>query len=53
MELKGPTSVIIKSAVFKDNNGAIATAKAVKMNPRIKNIGVKYDFFKSQIGADK
>ena len=53
MELKGPTSVILKSTVFEDNNGAIATVNTVKMTPRTKQIGVKYYFFKSHIGADK
>ena len=45
MEFKGPTSVILKSTVFEDNNGDIATTNAVKMNPRNKHIGVKYHFF--------
>ena len=53
MELKGLTSVILESTVFEDNNGAIATANAVKMTPRTKHIGVEYHFFKSHIGADK
>ena len=53
MELKGPTSVILKSTVFEDNNRAISTANNVKMTPRTKHIGVKYHFFKSHIGADK
>ena len=53
IELKGMTSVILKSTVFEDNNGDIATTNAVKMNLRTKHIGVKYHFFKSHIGADK
>ena len=53
MELKGPTSVILKSTVFKDNNGAIATANSVKMTPMTKHIGVNYHLFKSHIGAEK
>ena len=53
MELKGATSAILKSTVFEDNNGAIATSNAVKMSPRTKHIGVKYHFFKIHIDADK
>ena len=53
MELKGPTSVILTSTVFEDNNGAIATANAVKMTPKTKHIRVKYHFFKIHIGEDK
>jgi hypothetical protein len=37
--------------MFEDNNGAIATATAVKMTPRTKHIAVKYHFFKSHIDA--
>jgi hypothetical protein len=50
MKLPGVTNSMIKSTVFEDNNGAIATAKSVKMTPRTKHIGVKYHFFKSHIG---
>jgi hypothetical protein len=50
MRLQGDSPVLIKSTVFEDNNGAISTAKAVKMTPRTKHIAVKYFFFKSQIG---
>ena len=53
MELKGPTSVILKPTVFEENNGYIATSNAVNMTPRTKHIGLKYHFFKSHIGADK
>ena len=45
----GPTCNI-KSTVFEDNNGAIATATSVKMTPRTKHIAVKYHFFKNHIG---
>jgi len=50
MRLQGDSPVLIKSTVFEDNNGAISTAKAVKMTPRTKHIAVKYFFFKSHIG---
>jgi hypothetical protein len=51
MKLEGRETVAInKSTVFEDNNGAISTAKAVKMTPRTKHIAVKYFFFKSHIG---
>ena len=50
MKLSDNEKVTIKSTVFEDNNGAIATAKAVKMTPRTNHIAVKYFFFKSHIG---
>ena len=53
MELKCPTSGILKSTVFEDNNRAIATDNAVKITPKTKHIGVEYHFFKIHIGADK
>ena len=53
MELKGPTSVILKPTVFEENNGYIATSNAVNMTPRTKHIGLKYHFFNSHIGAEK
>ena len=53
MELKVLTGIILKYTAFEDNNGAITTANAVRMTPRTKHIGVKYNFFKSHIGADK
>ena len=37
----------VKSKIFEDNNGAIATATTPKMTPRTKHIGVKYHFVKS------
>jgi hypothetical protein len=49
MKLYGVTDSLIKSTVFEDNNGAIATATAVKMTPRTKHIAVKYHFFKSHV----
>jgi hypothetical protein len=53
MKLPGVTDSIIKSTVFEDNNGAIATATAVKMTPRTKHIAVKYHFFKSHVNVGK
>ena len=52
MELPGVKDSVIKSTVFEDNNGAIATAKSVKMTPRTKQIAVKYHFFKSHISDE-
>jgi hypothetical protein len=52
MELPGVKDSVIKSTVFEDNNGAIATAKSVKMTPRTKHIAVKYHFFKSHISDE-
>jgi hypothetical protein len=51
MKLPGITNSTIKSTVFEDNNGAIATATSVKMTPRTKHIAVKYHFFKSHVNA--
>jgi hypothetical protein len=49
MKLPGVQDSVVKSTVFEDNNGAIATATAVKMTPRTKHIAVKYHFFKSHV----
>jgi hypothetical protein len=38
------------TGVFEDNNGALATARAVKMTPTTKRIAVKYHFFKAHVG---
>ena len=51
-QLVGGENIAIKSTVFKDNNGAIVTANAVKTTPCTKHIAVKYHFFKSRIGED-
>ena len=51
-QLVGVEKIAIKLTVFEDNNGAIATANSVKMNPRTKHIAVKYNFFKSHIGEE-
>jgi hypothetical protein len=54
MKLPGDTNSIIKSTVFKDNNGAIlATATTVKMTPCTKHIAVKYyHLFKSHVNVE-
>jgi hypothetical protein len=52
MQLSGINNSVIKSTVFEDNNGAIFTAKSVKMTPRTKHIEVKYHFFKSHINDE-
>ena len=52
MRLPENKESVIKSTVFEDNNGAIATATAVKMSPRTKHIGVKYHFFKSHVNDE-
>jgi hypothetical protein len=48
--LGSDSSVIVKSTIFEDNNGAIATAKTPKMTPRTKHIAVKYHFVKQYFG---
>ena len=45
----GREKIAINSTVFEDNNGAIATANAVKMTPRTKHIAVKYHLFRIHI----
>ena len=49
MNLSPAPRSTIKSQVFEDNNGAIATAMSVRMSLRTKHIGVKYHFFKSHL----
>ena len=48
----GGENIAIKLTVLKDNNGAIATANAIKMTPSTKNIALKYHFFKIHIGEE-
>ena len=43
----------IKSAVFEDNNGAIALAHKSGATSRTKHIHTKHWFFKEHIGEDK
>jgi hypothetical protein len=49
MNLPGGREGVIKSTVFDDSNGAIATSTAIKMMPHAKHIAVKYHFFKSYL----
>ena len=37
----------VKSTIFEDNNGALATATSPKMSPRTKHIAVKYHFVRT------
>ena len=39
----------IKCTVFEDNNRAIELARAPKMRPRTKRIGLKYYFFRNMV----
>ena len=48
--LKSPN---IKCTVFEDNQSCIALAKAPRMNPRIKYIGLKYHRFREHIKSGK
>ena len=50
MKLGDIKAAVIKSTVFKENNGALATLKVVKLTPRNKHIRVKYLFFKHHCG---
>ncbi len=49
--LEDPTS--LKSTVFEDDNGAIATVEALAMTARAKHIAVKCHCTRSHIGLDK
>ncbi len=46
-------NTMLKSSIFEDNNGCISVATAPKLSPRTKHIGVRYHFFKDQIGEEK
>ena len=37
------------STIFEDNQGVVALANVPKLNPRTKNIAVKYHFFREHI----
>ena len=50
MKLGGDETVVIKSTIFEDNNGAINTANAVNMIPSTKHISVKCHLFKNYYG---
>ena len=42
----------LKSTVFEDNSGALALAKAKRMNPRTKHIAAPYHWFHEQLTED-
>ena len=46
-------SVIVKSKIFEDNNGAISMASTPQMTPCTKHIAVKYHFVKRYFGDNK
>ena len=46
----GGENIVIKTTMFEDNNGALATANAFNMNPRTKHIAVKYHFLRAPSG---
>ena len=50
MHLTGTTNAVMKSTVFEDNNGDLATARYVEMTRRTKHIIVKYHFFMTHVG---
>ncbi len=50
--LNGKDEVPVKSVVFEDNNGCIATCLAPKMSPRTKHIAIKYHFVRSFFGKN-
>ena len=42
---------LLKSTIWEDNNGAIATATAPALSPRTKHIATKYHFTRSHING--
>src|SRR5512133_2242004 len=52
LSCKVPQGVALQSTVFEDNNGCLQLATIPKMTPRSKHIGVKYFWFRSQVGPD-
>ncbi len=46
-------SVNVHCKVFEDNNSCIAIAKAPRMNPRTKHIGIKYHHFREYVRRQK
>ena len=50
MKLGVDETIVIKFAVFEDNNGALAIENYVKINPCTTHIGVKYRFFNNYCG---
>ena len=51
-KLIGQHEIPVKSTVFEDNNGCIATCTAPKMSPRTKHIAVKYHFVRNFFTPD-
>jgi hypothetical protein len=47
IHLSGPPKTL--STVFEDNQGAVALAQALKLNPWTKHIGIKYHFFRDYV----
>ena len=50
LDLPLSTNANLQSTVFEDNNGCLQLATIPKMTPRSKHIGVKYFWFRSQVG---
>ena len=51
-QLIGQHEVPVKSTVFEDNNGCIATCTAPKLSPRTKHIAIKYHFVRNFFTPD-
>ena len=43
---------LIKSKIFEDNNGCIATAEAPKLTPRTKHTVIKFHFIRNYFGKN-
>ena len=50
LDLPVPSGANLKSTIFEDNNGCLQLATVPKMTPRSKHIGIKYFWFRSQVG---
>ena len=48
-----PEGASLQSTVFEDNNGCLQLATIPRMTPRSKHIGVKYFWFRTNVGPDK
>ena len=44
---------MIKCCAFEDKKSTIAVEKSPSMLPRIKNIGMKYHYFRSYVNSEK
>ena len=53
LDLDFTKPVLIHSTVFEDNNGALGLDGSPKMTPRTKHIGIKYHWFRDNVGKDK